>query len=252
MAGLYADFLDGWLVDDADKELADAPGRLRVVARPLWMHDVPSTADIAGAALDLGRSACATTPYDAVRRRRRHSGHPHPPAGHARGAPGRRPRRAGAATPWPRTGSGSRDGDVLVVSSKVASKALGLTAAAQDRAEAVLRQSRRVVAERDTPLGVTRVVEAVAGPVMAAAGVDASNTGAADVVLLLPGRPRRGGPRAAGADRRAAARGGGRRHPQRHGGPALAGRADRLRARRGRRSSWSTTCAAARTATGAR
>ena len=81
------------------------------------------------------------------------------------------------------------DGDVLVVSSKIASKALGLTASAQDRSEAVLRQSRRVVAERDTPLGVTRVVEAVAGPVMAAAGVDASNTGAADVVLLLPADP---------------------------------------------------------------
>jgi len=45
------------------------------------------------------------------------------------------------------------------------------------------------VAERDTPLGVTRVVEAVAGPVMAAAGVDASNTGAGDVVLLLPPDP---------------------------------------------------------------
>ncbi len=81
------------------------------------------------------------------------------------------------------------DGDVLVVSSKIASKALGLTAAAQDRSEVVLRQSRRVVAERDTPLGVTRVVEAVAGPVMAAAGVDASNTGTADVVLLLPADP---------------------------------------------------------------
>ena len=56
VAGLYADFLDGWLVDPADKELADAPGRLRVVARPLWMHDVSSTADIAGAALDLAAS----------------------------------------------------------------------------------------------------------------------------------------------------------------------------------------------------
>ena len=30
VAGLYADFLDGWLVDDADKALADAPGRLAV------------------------------------------------------------------------------------------------------------------------------------------------------------------------------------------------------------------------------
>jgi coenzyme F420-0:L-glutamate ligase/coenzyme F420-1:gamma-L-glutamate ligase len=81
------------------------------------------------------------------------------------------------------------DGDLLVVSSKVASKALGLTAPAADRARAVLSQARRVVAERDTPLGVTRVVEAVAGPVMAAAGVDASNTGADDVVLLLPEDP---------------------------------------------------------------
>jgi LPPG:FO 2-phospho-L-lactate transferase len=53
VAGLYADFLDGWLVDDADKELADTAGRLRVLARPLWMHDVPSAADIAGAAVDL-------------------------------------------------------------------------------------------------------------------------------------------------------------------------------------------------------
>ena len=81
------------------------------------------------------------------------------------------------------------DGDLLVVSSKVASKALGLTAPAGDRAAAVLGQARRVVAERDTPLGVTRVVESVAGPVMAAAGVDASNTGADDVVLLLPQDP---------------------------------------------------------------
>ena len=86
-------------------------------------------------------------------------------------------------------GMALRDGDLLVVSSKVASKALGLTAPAGDRAAAVLGQARRVVAERDTPLGVTRVVEAVAGPVMAAAGVDASNTGADDVVLLLPQDP---------------------------------------------------------------
>jgi coenzyme F420-0:L-glutamate ligase / coenzyme F420-1:gamma-L-glutamate ligase len=86
-------------------------------------------------------------------------------------------------------GMALRDGDLLVISSKVASKALGLTAPAGDRAAAVLSQARRVVAERDTPLGVTRVVEAVAGPVMAAAGVDASNTGADDVVLLLPPDP---------------------------------------------------------------
>lgn len=80
------------------------------------------------------------------------------------------------------------DGDVLVVSSKVASKALGLVAA--DRAQAVAASTRRVVAERALDDGrITRVVESVAGPVMAAAGVDASNTGALDGVLLLPEDP---------------------------------------------------------------
>jgi coenzyme F420-0:L-glutamate ligase/coenzyme F420-1:gamma-L-glutamate ligase len=89
----------------------------------------------------------------------------------------------------PANGIELRDGDILVISSKVVSKALGLTVAAGDRDAAVLSQARRVVAERDTPLGITRVVEAVAGPVMAAAGVDASNTGTDDVVLLLPEDP---------------------------------------------------------------
>ncbi len=80
------------------------------------------------------------------------------------------------------------DGDVLVVSSKVASKALGLVEA--DREAAVAAATRRVVAERALDDGrVTRVVESAAGPVMAAAGVDASNTGALDGVLLLPEDP---------------------------------------------------------------
>ena len=80
------------------------------------------------------------------------------------------------------------DGDVLVVSSKVASKAFGLVEA--DREAAVVAATRRVVAERALDDGrVTRVVESAAGPVMAAAGVDASNTGALDGVLLLPEDP---------------------------------------------------------------
>ncbi|HET7305623.1 MAG TPA: coenzyme F420-0:L-glutamate ligase [Segeticoccus sp.] len=86
------------------------------------------------------------------------------------------------------------DGDVLVVSSKVVSKAAGLTAAAGSgdpgtRDRVVLEQSRRVVAERLTPRGTARIVESLAGPVMAAAGVDASNTGSPDVLLLLPHDP---------------------------------------------------------------
>ena len=77
------------------------------------------------------------------------------------------------------------DGDVLAVSSKVVSKAAGLTAPATERDEVVLRESRRLVAARRTPHGVARIVESAAGPVMAAAGVDASNV-VGDVVLLLP------------------------------------------------------------------
>ena len=79
-------------------------------------------------------------------------------------------------------------GDCLVVSSKVVSKALGLVSDRR-RAAVVEAATRRVVAERRGPGGVTRVVESAAGPVMAAGGVDASNTGPAGAVLLLPEDP---------------------------------------------------------------
>ncbi len=79
-------------------------------------------------------------------------------------------------------------GDCVVVSSKVVSKALGLVSE-RPRAEVVDSVTRRVVAERRGPAGVTRIVEAVAGPVMAAGGVDASNTGPSGAVLLLPEDP---------------------------------------------------------------
>jgi LPPG:FO 2-phospho-L-lactate transferase len=59
VAGLYEDFLGGWLVDETDGALAAArpPGsRTRPVvrARPLLMTDEAAAAAIAGAALDLG------------------------------------------------------------------------------------------------------------------------------------------------------------------------------------------------------
>ena len=81
------------------------------------------------------------------------------------------------------------DGDILVVSSKIASKAMGLSAPLAERDDMVVSQTVRVVAERITPLGLTRVVETVAGPVMAAAGVDASNTADESIVLVLPDDP---------------------------------------------------------------
>ena len=80
-------------------------------------------------------------------------------------------------------------GDILAVSSKVVSKALGLTAPPHDRDAIVASQTIRIVAERSSAERITRIVEAAAGPVMAAAGVDASNTGGRDVLLLLPHDP---------------------------------------------------------------
>ena len=85
-------------------------------------------------------------------------------------------------------GEALRDGDVLVVSSKVVSKAAGLTVTAVGRDDVVVAESRRLVAQRRTPRGLSQVVESAAGPVMAAAGVDASNT-APGTVLTLPRDP---------------------------------------------------------------
>lgn len=87
--------------------------------------------------------------------------------------------------------SGLEPGDVVVVSSKLVSKALGLRASGVHKDALVLQESVRVVAERRMAEAVTRVVEAAAGPVMAAAGVDGSNTGAGEDLLLLPHDPDR-------------------------------------------------------------
>ena len=81
------------------------------------------------------------------------------------------------------------DGDILVVSSKIVSKAMGLSAPSSRQADVVLSQTVRVVAERTTASGVTRIVESLAGPVMTAAGVDASNTADQSIVLTLPDDP---------------------------------------------------------------
>lgn len=52
VAGLYEDFLDGWLVDDADAG-ARYPSRLRVRTTDLLMRDVPGATRLAGELLDL-------------------------------------------------------------------------------------------------------------------------------------------------------------------------------------------------------
>ena len=71
------------------------------------------------------------------------------------------------------------EGDVLVVTSKVVSKAEGRVARG-DRAQAIVDETQRVLATR----GATSIVRTRHGLVMAAAGVDASNTAPGTVVLL--------------------------------------------------------------------
>ncbi|MER5226188.1 MULTISPECIES: coenzyme F420-0:L-glutamate ligase [Streptomyces] len=79
---------------------------------------------------------------------------------------------------------GLLDGDVLLVTSKIVSKAEGRVVEAVDREAAIDAETVRVVARR----GALRIVENRQGLVMAAAGVDASNT-PAGTVLLLPEDP---------------------------------------------------------------
>ncbi len=79
---LHADLLDAWLVDDAaDGDLdgtalaGSAPGRGRVLARPLLMSDRAAAAALAGAALETAWPSTALTaePIDDPR------GAPHDP-----------------------------------------------------------------------------------------------------------------------------------------------------------------------------
>lgn len=80
-------------------------------------------------------------------------------------------------------------GDIVVVSSKVVSKAEGRVVVAADREQAITDETVRVVATRRQPDGrLTRIVENRLGIVGAAAGVDASNV-AEGTVLLLPQDP---------------------------------------------------------------
>lgn len=79
---------------------------------------------------------------------------------------------------------GLADGDIVIVTSKIVSKAEGRLRQASDRREAIEEETVRVVAVR----GEARIVESRHGFVMAAAGVDASNT-PPGTVLLLPEDP---------------------------------------------------------------
>jgi coenzyme F420-0:L-glutamate ligase / coenzyme F420-1:gamma-L-glutamate ligase len=77
-----------------------------------------------------------------------------------------------------------QDGDIVVVTSKIISKAEGRIEPASQRAELITSESRRTVARR----GETRIVRTRGGLTMAAAGVDTSNV-SAESILLLPRDP---------------------------------------------------------------
>lgn len=82
-----------------------------------------------------------------------------------------------------------RDGDIVVVTSKIVSKAEGRFVVADDREDAITAETVRLVTSRTAPSGhTTRIVENRLGIVSAAAGVDASNT-PEGTVLLLPVDP---------------------------------------------------------------
>jgi coenzyme F420-0:L-glutamate ligase/coenzyme F420-1:gamma-L-glutamate ligase len=93
------------------------------------------------------------------------------------------------AVGWPDGSRGVRDGDILAVSSKIVSKAEGQWV--DDRDAAVAADTVRTVACR----GDLRIVENHLGVVMAAAGVDRSNTTRA---LRLPRDPDRSAAQLAG------------------------------------------------------
>jgi coenzyme F420-0:L-glutamate ligase/coenzyme F420-1:gamma-L-glutamate ligase len=76
------------------------------------------------------------------------------------------------------------DGDILVITSKIVSKAEGRIIEAADREDAITAETRRLVASRSSTHGTTRIVETHLGLVMAAAGVDASNVPDGTIALL--------------------------------------------------------------------
>lgn len=83
-----------------------------------------------------------------------------------------------------------QDGDILVITSKIVSKAEGMQVPVADRERAIALDTVRIVAERVHPGGVTQIVETRHGLIMAAAGIDTSNV-PDGLALRLPEDPDR-------------------------------------------------------------
>lgn len=89
-----------------------------------------------------------------------------------------------ASSQWPDGSRGLRDGDIVVVTSKIVAKTEGRVIQAESRDAAIMDETVRLVATKHTPRGTTSIVQTRHGLVLAAAGVDASNTPKGTVVLL--------------------------------------------------------------------
>ena len=201
--------LDGWLVDTEDAGEVERIEAANIAARsvPLYMRDAATTRQLAVDALDLatdaGRPFMTLTlePVDGIGEIEPGDDLAALVVEHATLA----------------------DDDVVVITSKIVSKAAGL--AADDKERLVDEQTDRVVATR----GGTRIVRTHHGLTLAAAGVDGSNVDARHVPPT-PARPGRLGPldpRRPPPAQRQARRGG----HQRHRRTRLAARADRHRDR---------------------
>lgn len=83
-----------------------------------------------------------------------------------------------------REGTSLESGDIVIVTSKIVSKAEGRVRPQIEREAAFAEETVRVVAARDRGGSLTRIVENLLGIVGAAAGIDASNTAPGTVLLL--------------------------------------------------------------------
>jgi coenzyme F420-0:L-glutamate ligase/coenzyme F420-1:gamma-L-glutamate ligase len=78
-----------------------------------------------------------------------------------------------------------QDGDIIVITSKVVAKCEGrVVTGVADREEAIKGEAKRIVATKIHARGVTTIVETHTGLILAAAGIDASNTEPGTIVLL--------------------------------------------------------------------
>lgn len=85
---------------------------------------------------------------------------------------------------WPDGSTGIADGDIVVITSKIVAKVEDRIFQAINREQAIREQTVRVVATKLTPRGLTTIGQTAHGLVLAAAGVDASNTDKGTIVLL--------------------------------------------------------------------